>query len=133
MSQEKRIKEKEVREQEKLGRISKSQERQRASDEQVYGEGSQLLSMQKSSSGGDARGGIWDISTDSYTQPERNETGQNSNINDDGIDSIGAGGESAGAGAGAGGIPDGFTEETFDVVEDDNTAGQRIFLTKEVP
>lgn len=34
---------------------------------------------------------------------------------------------------GGGGIPEGFKEETFDVVEDDNTAGQRIFLTKEVP
>jgi hypothetical protein len=31
----------------------------------------------------------------------------------------------------AGGI-DGFEEETLDIVEDDNEAGQRVFLTKEV-
>lgn len=32
----------------------------------------------------------------------------------------------------SGGLPEGFEEETLDVVEDDNTAGQRVFLTKEV-
>ncbi len=31
------------------------------------------------------------------------------------------------------GVPQDFAEETLDIVEDDNTAGQRIFLTKEVP
>jgi hypothetical protein len=30
------------------------------------------------------------------------------------------------------GIPEGFEEETFGVVEDDNTAGQRIFFAKPV-
>lgn len=30
------------------------------------------------------------------------------------------------------GLPDGFEEETLDVVNDDNTAGQRVFLTKAV-
>jgi hypothetical protein len=30
------------------------------------------------------------------------------------------------------GLPEGFAEETLDVVEDDNTAGQRVFLTKGV-
>lgn len=33
--------------------------------------------------------------------------------------------------AAGGGLPDGFGEETLDVVEDDNTPGQRVFLTKE--
>lgn len=28
------------------------------------------------------------------------------------------------------GLPDGFEEETLDVVEDNNQAGQRVFLTK---
>ena len=32
----------------------------------------------------------------------------------------------------AGGLPSGFAEETLDVVNDDNTAGQRVFLTKAV-
>ena len=30
------------------------------------------------------------------------------------------------------GLQEGFNEETLDVVNDDNTAGQRIFLTKAV-
>jgi hypothetical protein len=33
---------------------------------------------------------------------------------------------------GGGGLPSGFAEETLDVVNNDNTAGQRVFLTKEV-
>tara|TARA_R110000744_G_scaffold330955_1_gene436415 strand:+ start:1651 stop:2055 length:405 start_codon:yes stop_codon:yes gene_type:complete len=32
----------------------------------------------------------------------------------------------------AGGLPSGFAEETLDVVNNDNTAGQRVFLTKAV-
>ena len=35
------------------------------------------------------------------------------------------------SGGGGGGLPPGFEEETLDVVEDDNTPGTRIFLTKE--
>ena len=31
-----------------------------------------------------------------------------------------------------GGLPSGFGQETLDVVNDDNTAGQRVFLTKAV-
>lgn len=31
-----------------------------------------------------------------------------------------------------GGVPEGFEEETLDVVNNDNTAGQRVFLTKSV-
>jgi len=38
---------------------------------------------------------------------------------------------SGGAG-GAGGLPEGFAEETLDVVNNNNTAGQRVFLTKSV-
>ena len=32
---------------------------------------------------------------------------------------------------GGGGVPEGFDEEELDVVEDNNTAGRRIFLTKD--
>ena len=35
-------------------------------------------------------------------------------------------------GGGGGGLPSGFAEETLDVVNSDNTAGQRVFLTKAV-
>ena len=31
-----------------------------------------------------------------------------------------------------GGVPEDFAEETLDVVNNDNTAGQRVFLTKAV-
>ena len=34
--------------------------------------------------------------------------------------------------ANGGGVPEGFEEETLDVVNSDNTAGQRVFLTKAV-
>lgn len=33
---------------------------------------------------------------------------------------------------GLSGVPDGFEEETLDIVEDDNTSGRRVFLTKAV-
>lgn len=33
---------------------------------------------------------------------------------------------------GGGGLPSGFAQETLDVVNDDNTAGQRVFLTQAV-
>ena len=33
---------------------------------------------------------------------------------------------------GGGGLPSGFAQETLDVVNSDNTAGQRVFLTKAV-
>ena len=35
-------------------------------------------------------------------------------------------------GGGGGGLPSGFAQETLDVVNSDNTAGQRVFLTKAV-
>ena len=87
------------------------------------------LAAQRSSANGDSRGGIWDVSVNNYTQPERNETSQNSSINDgQGIDSIGAGGEVAANG----GDGDGFELVTFNVVKDDNTAGQYRWRAEEV-
>jgi len=87
-----------------------------------------------SSSGGDERGGIYDVSTDNYSQPENNQAGINNDIANKGIDAI-IGSTSIGGGGGGGdggGIPEGFAEETLDVVNNDNTAGQRVFLTKAV-
>jgi len=50
----------------------------------------ELLSMLgRSSSGGNARGGIYDISTDNYSQPNRNQIGQDASIQDAGIDVLG--------------------------------------------
>jgi hypothetical protein len=99
MTKEERQQQQEQRQADRLGRIANAQTRQRESDIRTYGEGSALLSGQKSSRSGDARGGIWDVSVDNYKQPDRNETGQNNSVNDgQGIDSIGAGGEPATAG-----------------------------------
>jgi hypothetical protein len=104
MTKEERQQQQEQRQADRLGRIANAQTRQRESDIRTYGEGSALLSGQKSSCGGDARGGIWDVSVDNYKQPDRNETGQNNSVNDgQGIDSIGAGGEPSGGGGGGGG------------------------------
>lgn len=79
-------------------RMQASVDRQIASDKAVYGEGTALMEAQ-SSSGGSAKGGIYDVSTDDYKQQPKNETGQNSSINDgNGIDSIGAADEPDGGG-----------------------------------
>jgi hypothetical protein len=42
-----------------------------------------------SSSGGNQKGGIYDLSTDNYTQPKRNQTDQNFSIGETGIDTLG--------------------------------------------
>ncbi len=52
----------------------------------------QLLTMLgRSSSGGSDKGGIYDISTNNYSQPQRNQSGQDSSIEEAGIDTLGAG------------------------------------------
>lgn len=84
-----------------------------------------------SSSGGDERGGIYDVSTDNYSQPENNQVGINNDIANKGIDAI-IGSTSIGGGGGGGGTAAGFGEEILDIVQDDNTAGQRVFLTQTV-
>jgi hypothetical protein len=40
-------------------------------------------------------GGIYDISTNNYSQPQRNQSGQDSSIEDAGIDTLGAGEDSS--------------------------------------
>ena len=61
------------------------------------------------------------------TSLESNKSGAGSTIQDDGIDNVDSSLSDSG-----GGLPDGFDEETLDVVNSDNTAGQRVFLTKAV-
>ena len=100
-------------------RLQASVDRQMDSDRAVYGKGTALMEAQ-SSSGGSAKGGIYDVSTDDYKQQPNNETGQNSSINDgNGIDSVGAGGAPDSRGGGG--------EFELDVVKDDNTAGRASF------
>jgi hypothetical protein len=78
----------------------------------------QLLTMLgRSSSGGSDKGGIYDISTNNYSQPQRNQSGQDSSIEEAGIDTLGASGDSGSVGE----------EFTLDVVKSDNTAGTATF------
>jgi hypothetical protein len=49
-----------------------------------------------SSAGGNQKGGIYDISTDNYSQPERNQTNQDSSIEEAGIDTLGGSSDSDG-------------------------------------
>jgi len=58
-------------------------------------EGELLAMLGRSSAGGNVRGGIYDLSTDNYSQPQRNQSGQDSSIEDSGIDTLGAGASSA--------------------------------------
>ena len=51
--------------------------------------GGGMSMLGRSSSGGNARGGIYDISTDNYRQPNRNQIGQDTSIQDSGIDVLG--------------------------------------------
>lgn len=44
----------------------------------------------------------------------------------------GTDGDTNSTGPAGSGLPSGFDQETLDVVNDDNTAGQRVFLTKAV-
>lgn len=62
---------------------------------------------------------------------ESNKSGTGSTVQDDSIDNVDST-ESSGGDGGGGGLPDGYAEELLDVVNDDNTAGQRYFLTKPV-
>lgn len=67
-------------------RLLEAQERQREADLETYGERSGLLDAQESSSGGDARGGIWDISV--RAESVENKSGTDERIQNDGIDEI---------------------------------------------
>ena len=72
-----------------------------------------------SSAGGNQKGGIYDISTDNYSQPERNQTNQDVSTEEAGIDTLG--GSSASDGVGD------TNTFTLDVVKSDNTAGTATF------
>ena len=72
-----------------------------------------------SSSGGDIKGGIYDISTDNYSQPERNQTNQDVSTEEAGIDTLGGSSDSDAVGD--------TNTFTLDVVKSDNTAGTATF------
>ena len=71
------------------------------------------------------RAKIHDVDT---TRTDDNKEGTDERIQNDGIDRI----TNPLSDTGGSGLPDGFEEELLDIVQDDNTAGQRFFLTKGV-
>jgi len=72
-----------------------------------------------SSAGGNQKGGVYDISTDNYSQPKRNQTSQDVSTEEAGIDTLG--GSSASDSVGD------TNTFTLDVVKSDNTAGTATF------
>lgn len=81
-----------------------------------------------SSAGGDERGGIYDVSTDTYSQPDNNQVSINEDTKNRGIDSI-IGGTSVGGGGDGGDTAAGFNEETLTICVNGSPV-DRIFLTK---
>ena len=72
----------------------------------------------------DIKGGIYDISTTSTDVGNRQ--GEGETIDDNSIDSaITHTGDSS-----SGGLPDGYAEELLDIVDGNNEAAQRYFLTR---
>ena len=70
--------------------------------------------------------GVYDLNT---TRTDDNKEGTDERVANDGIDRVGNQSTTASSG---GGLPDGYEEELLDVVNNNNTAGQRYFLTKPV-
>ena len=117
-TRESRAQEKEIKKQrrEALNQATSTKERReikRAAEEAT------LSTRGPSSAGGSDKGGIYDISTNNYSQPQRNQSGQDSSIEDAGIDTLGGSGASS----------DGGDTNTFtlDIVKSDNTAGTATF------
>ena len=115
-TRERRAEEKEINKQrqEALNQATSTKERReikKAAEEAI------LKINSPSSAGGNQKGGVYDISTNNYSQPQRNQSGQDSSIEDAGIDTLG--GSSASDNVGE--------EFTLDVVKSDNTAGTATF------
>jgi hypothetical protein len=117
-TRERRAEEKRVKDlrKEALDQSSGTKERREV---KAADEGELLSMLGRSSSGGSDKGGIYDISTNNYSQPQRNQSGQDSSIEDAGIDTLGGSGASS----------DGGDTNTFtlDIVKSDNTAGTATF------
>jgi hypothetical protein len=89
-TRERRAKEKEIKKQrqEALNQATSTSQRRKIKED---AEENTLAIQGPSSSGGDDKGGIYDISTNNYSQPQRNQSGQDSSIEEAGIDTLGAG------------------------------------------
>ena len=79
-----------------------------------------------SSAGGNQKGGVYDISTDNYSQPPRNQTNQDASTGEAGIDTLGGSGPSDGDGDVA--FPEGYVETSVTICIDGSpTTGTILF------
>jgi hypothetical protein len=94
-TRERRAEEKEIKKQrqEALNQATSTKERREI---KKAAEEATLATRGPSSSGGSDKGGIYDISTNNYSQPQRNQSGQDSSIEDAGIDTLGGSSDSDG-------------------------------------
>jgi len=97
-TRERRAQEKEIKKQrrEELNKATSTKERREIKKDAEE----ELLAIRgPSSSGGSDKGGVYDISTNNYSQPQRNQSGQDSSIEEAGIDTLGGSGASSDGGS----------------------------------
>jgi len=103
LKREFRQEQRDLRDQERkeLGKVSGSKDRRRV--KKAFDEEQEKLrtDFNKSSSGGSDKGGIYDLSTDTYKQPPRNQTGQDVSIGQAGVDTLGGDGALGGGDGGS--------------------------------
>ncbi len=111
-TRESRAQEKEIKKQrrEALNQATSTKERREI---KKAAEEATLATRGPSSSGGSDKGGIYDISTNNYSQPQRNQSGQDSSIEDAGIDTLGGSGDSSSDSGDS--IPAGYEETTVNM------------------
>ena len=117
-TRERRAQEKEIKKQQKeaLNQATSTSQRREIKKE---AEEAILKINGPSSAGGNQKGGVYDISTDNYSQPERNQTNQDVSTEEAGIDTLGGSSDSDSVGD--------TNTFTLDVVKSDNTAGTATF------
>lgn len=85
-----------------------------------------------SSAGGDDRGGIYDVSTDNYSQPENNQQSINDDTANKGIDVI-KGSTSDVDGGDGGELPDGYVEITVTLCQNNSPVTGSILFKPDTP
>lgn len=117
-TRERRAQEREIKKQRKeaLNRATSTSQRREI---KKAAEEATIAIRNPSSSGGNIKGGIYDISTNNYSQPKRNQTSQDVSTEEAGIDTLGGSSDSDAVGD--------TNTFTLDVVKSDNTAGTATF------
>jgi len=129
LKREFRQEQRDLRDQERkeLGKVSGSKDRGRV--KKYFDEEQEKLrtDFNKSSSGGSDKGGIYDLSTDTYKQPPRNQTGQDVSIGEAGVDTLGGDGALGGGGGGG----DGGIIVSILICSNDSLKEANVFMSEE--